>query len=107
MAFVELSGPPRAPEAEPEATVHVRCWQRRYRPGPDNPCKRHAGAHIKRLRRRLLAKAVAARRAGKGACVPSAAAKNAAPDCTPAPLPEPPSDLNQGDILIEVNQGTF
>jgi len=106
-AFVELSGPPRAPEAEQEATVHVRCWQRPYRPGPESPCQRHAGAHIKRLRRRLLAEAVAARRAGKGACVPPGAAKNAAPGFTPAPLPEPFSDLNQGDILIEVNQGTF
>jgi hypothetical protein len=27
--------------------------------------------------------------------------------CTPAPLPEPSSDPNKGDILIEVNQGTF
>ena len=108
MAFTELSGAPsRAPEAEPEKTVHVRCWQRRYRPGPESPYKRHAGANIKRLRRRLLAKAVAARRAWKGACVPPSAAKNAAPGCTPAPLPESSSDLNQGDILIEVNQGTF
>jgi hypothetical protein len=64
-------------------------------------------ARKKRLRRRLLAKAVAARRAGKGACVPPGTAKNAAPGCTPAALPEPSSDLNQGDILIEVNQGTF
>jgi transposase len=108
MAFTELSGSPsRAPEGEPEGTVHVRCWQRRYHPGPDSPCKRHAGENIKRLRRRLLAKAVAARRAGRGACVPPGAAKTAAPGCTPAPLPEPSSHLNQGDILIEVNQGTF
>jgi transposase len=105
MAFIELSGPPpRAPEQD---TVHVRCWRRPYRPGPESAYKRHAGQNIKRLRRRLLAKAVAARRAGKGACVPPAAAKDAAPGCTPAPFPEPTSDLNPGDILIEVNQGTF
>jgi hypothetical protein len=108
MAFTEFSGPAlREPPAEPEGTVHVRCWQRPYRPGPESPYKRHAGASIKRLRRRLLAEAVAARRAGKGACVPPCAAKNAAPGCTPAPFPEPSSDLHQGDILIEVNQGTF
>jgi transposase len=108
MAFVELSKPPaQAAEAEQEATVHVRCWRRPYRPGPESLYKRHAGENIKRLRRRLLAKAVAARRAGKGACVPPGAANDAAPGCTPAPLPVPPSDLNQGDILIEVNQGTF
>jgi hypothetical protein len=108
MAFTELSGPPpRAQEVEQEATVHVRCWQRRYRPGPESPYKRHAGENIKRVRRRLLAKAVAARRAGKGACVPPGAAKNAAPGCTPAPFPEPPSDLNQGAILIEVREGHF
>jgi len=107
MAFMELSGPQSPGAAEREATVHVRCWQRPYHPGPESPYKRHAGAHIKRLRRRQLAEAVAARRAGKGACVPSAAAENAAPDSTPAPLPEPTSDLNQGDILIEVNQGTL
>jgi len=58
MAFTELSGPP--PRASAEATVHVRCWRRPYRPGPDNPCKRHAASNIKRARRRLLAKAVAA-----------------------------------------------
>ena len=63
MAFTELSGPPpRASQAEPEGTVHVRCSQRPYRPGPESPYKRHAGENIKRLRRRLLAKAVAARR---------------------------------------------
>ena len=107
MAFVELNGPPSSAKAEPKATVHVRSWRRPYRPGPDSQYKRHAGAHIKRLRRRLLAKAVAARRSGKVACVPPDAAKNAAPSCTPAPLPKSPSHLNQGDILIEVNQGTF
>jgi len=40
MAFIELSGPPpRAPE---QATVHVRCWRRPYRPGPESaykPCR--------------------------------------------------------------------
>jgi len=108
MAFVELTGSPaQAAEAEQKATVHVRCWRRPYRPGPDSPYKRHAGANTKRLRRRLLAEAVAARRSGKGAYVPPDAAKNAAPGCTPAPLPESSSHLNQGDILIEVNQGTF
>ena len=97
MAFVELSGPlAQAAKAEQQATVHVRCWQRPYRPSPESPYKRHAGHHIKRLRRRLLAEAVAARRAGKGACVPPEAAKNAAPGCTPAPFPEPSSDLNKG-----------
>jgi hypothetical protein len=105
MAFTELSGPP--PRAAAEATVHVRCWRRPYRPAPDNPCKRHAASNIKRARRHLLAKAVAARRAGRGACVPPGAAKNAAPGCTPAPLPEPSSDLRKGDILIETNEGTF
>jgi transposase len=105
MAFTELSGPP--PRASAEATVHVRCWRRPYRPGSDNPCKRHAASNIKRARRRLLAKAVAARRAGRGACVPPGAAKNAAPGCTPAPLPDPSSDLKKGDILIEANEGTF
>jgi hypothetical protein len=97
MAFVELSGPlAQTAKAEQQATVHVRCWQRPYRPSPESPYKRHAGHHIKRLRRRLLAEAVAARRAGKGACVPPEAAKNAAPGCTPAPFPEPSSDLNKG-----------
>ena len=100
MAFVELSGPPRrAPEAEQEGTVHVRCWQPRYRPGPENPCKRHAASNIKRVRRGLLAKAVAARRAGKGACVPPGAAENAAPGCTPAPLPEPSPISTKGTFL--------
>ncbi len=108
MAFTELSGPPpRAQEVEQEATVRVRCWQRRYRPGPESPYKRNAASNIKRVRRRLLAKAVAARRAGKGACVPPGAAKNAAPGCTPAPFPELPSDLNHGAILIEVREGHF
>lgn len=107
MAFTELSGPPCAAQAEPEGTVHVHCWQRPYRPGPQSPYKRHAAENIKRLRRRRLVEAVTARRTGKGAYVPSGAAKNTSPDSTPAPLPQPSSDLNQGDILIEVNQGTF
>lgn len=108
MAYEELSEPPpRGSEAEQEATVHVRCWQRYHRPGPENPCKRQVVSNMKRARRRLLAEAVAARRSGRGACVPPGAAKDAAPCCTPAPLPEPSSDLNQGDILIEVIQGTF
>jgi len=108
MAFAELrEPPPRSAEGEQEATVHVRCWQRYHHPAPENPCKRQVVSNIKRVRRRILAAAVAARRAGKGACVPPVAAENAAPGCTPAPLPAPTSDLKKGDILIEVNQGTF
>ncbi|HEY2548740.1 MAG TPA: ISNCY family transposase, partial [Candidatus Acidoferrum sp.] len=63
MAFSELAEPPRATEPEQEATVHVRCWQPRYRPGPGHPFKRNASQQIKRVRKRLLGKAVAARRA--------------------------------------------
>src|SRR3984893_6723108 len=51
------------------------------------------GLHI------VLAKAVAARRAGKGACVPPGAAENAAPGCTPAPLPEPSPISTKGTFL--------
>jgi len=108
MAFAELSEPPaRASETEQEATVHVRSWQRYHRPGPEHPCKRQVVSNMKRVRRRMLAEAVAARRSGKGACVPPGAAKTAAPGCTPAPLPDPSSDPPKGDILIEVKQGTF
>lgn len=88
MAFVELSGPPRGPQGEQEETVHVRCWRRYHRPGRESPYKRHADSNIKRVRRRRLVEALAARRAGKGANVPPGnAAKSAAPGCTLATLP--------------------
>ena len=97
MAFAELCEPPsRSAEGEQKATVPVRCWQRYHHPGPENPCKRQVASNMKRVRRRMLAEAVAARRAGKGACVPPGAAKDAAPGCTPAPLPDPTSDPTKG-----------
>jgi transposase len=107
IAFAEIPAPPRGQKRAAAPGGSPACPRPRYRPGPDHPYKRHANATIKHVRRRLLAKAVAARRSGRGVCVPPGAAENAAPDCTPAPLPELSCDLNKGDILIEVNQGTF
>jgi transposase len=106
LAFEELATAPRKQKPE-SATGHVPCPRGIPRPGLEHPYKRNADREIQERRRRLLAQAVAARRSGRGASVPPAAAENAAPGYTPAPLPDPSSDLPKGDILIEVKQGTF
>lgn len=97
MAFREIAVQPwRQRRAQRAAAPHVPCPRGRRRPSVEHPYKRDAEKQCKQRRRELLAQAVAARRSGKGACVPPGAAKNAAPGCTPAPLPEPSSDLKKG-----------
>lgn len=68
VAFAELPAAPRNQKPE-SATGHVPYSRRITRPGLDHPYKRNAEQEIKQRRRRLLARAVAAR-AAKGACAP-------------------------------------
>jgi hypothetical protein len=61
IAFAEIPAPPRGQKRAAAPGGSPACPRPRYRPGPDHPYKRHANATIKHVRRRLLAKAVAAR----------------------------------------------
>lgn len=108
MAFEEISGPPPGAEAERNEPEHVRCWQRYHHPSPDHPLKRHAAQNSKRVRRCQLAKAVAARLAGRKASVPpESATETAASGSTPAFLPATISKTIERDTLNEVKQGTL
>ena len=105
LAFAELPAGPRNQKPE-SATGHVPYPRGITRPGLDHPYKRNAEREMKQRRRRLLARAVAAR-AAKGA---GASPQGSAPAPSAATLSSPAegeASIAEGDILIEVKQGTF
>ncbi len=97
MAFEEIPAPPRGQNRE--ATTPVHAPRPRYRPGREHPYKRHADANIKRLRRGMLAQAVAARAAAGASVPPPSAAQTAAPGSIPAPAAAPLSNPTEGTLL--------
>ncbi len=98
IAFEEIPTDARH-QKRASSTVHVPCPRGRHLPGLDHPYKRYAEREMKQRRKRLLAQAVAARAAGGASAPPKGSA--------PAPPAGTPSPAKEGDILIEVKQGTF
>ncbi len=88
IAFTEIPAPPRNQGTDLPTTVHVPCPRGRSRPGPEHPYKRYAESEMKQRRRRLLARAVAARAAGGASTAPNGSA--------PAPSAANPSPGSEG-----------
>jgi hypothetical protein len=63
LAWEEIFPSAAAEETADPATVHVPYARTRWRPGPEHPYKRWSAKRVRRARHKMLAQAVAARRA--------------------------------------------
>jgi transposase len=70
LAWEEIFPSAAAEETADPATVHVPYARTRWRPGPEHPYKRWSAKRVRRARHKMLAQAVAARRAGAASATP-------------------------------------